>query len=222
MWIKCVIKGGNTSITIGKLYQVVEEQLYNYIIVNDAKETLHYSKGLFEEASNLKLVRCTRVCDFSDLTAEKEYRIVDEDDLCYKLIDDANELGWYDKDLFSDFLARDPNEEYLICMQSNLTDFTKDKLYLIQTTMDKDMFSIKSDRGFDIVVATNAGGFAHHRDDKPPLSESEEGDTTVCLCPSCGKETVSIEVPLEILNEMVTLILRKNMQATMIEEKDNG
>ena len=101
MKVKCVDDRG-WELTVGRQYEVLEEENLRYKIKSDEGKFLFYDKNLFEIVEENKMkVKCVNNQNSQLLlTVGKEYEVLNADTYAYRVRCDAGQTYWYCKEYF--------------------------------------------------------------------------------------------------------------------------
>ena len=117
MKVKCI---NNIDIekcfTIGKTYDVIDEDAVEYEIIDDEGDVYWWEKFLFKPVLSRMKVKCIDNINIEKcFTIGKTYDVIeediDEDDIEYKIIDDEGDIYWWGSFLFKPALAEMRNDK---------------------------------------------------------------------------------------------------------------
>jgi hypothetical protein len=122
------------NLTNDKIYEVlnVYESKYSktcyYYIKNDDGVVNYYGKERFEEVKVIKKVLCTNGLGQINLTTTKIYEVIKENRNIYAIIDDYNNIAYYDKQRFREFEKSEEGDKNKM-KEYNVGDKVKIKSY---------------------------------------------------------------------------------------------
>lgn len=135
--VRCINNGNmeQLALKIGKVYDVIESDditgAYQILIDDTGRKNMNFSKSWFEKVEDVLIVECVdNGISPKDLTLNKKYKVMVQNEECYLIRDDAGEWAQYSKSRFK--LVEPQNEVKEMDFGKVIADIKPNEEYICQ------------------------------------------------------------------------------------------